>query len=717
METHELQQLLSEMSLQEKIGQMVQLTGAYFDKEAVLTGVVGEQLPPEWIIQYAGSVLGVIGKDKIYDIQSRYMEQHPHHIPLLFMADVIHGCRTIYPIPLGQACSFHPELVSEAASIAASEASSEGLRATFSPMIDVSRDPRWGRMMESFGEDPYVNGIMGKAMVDGYQQKADTGIAACLKHFAGYGAVNAGREYNDVEISQRTFLEQYVKPFRMALKAKPAMVMTAFNAIDRKPISGNKELLKGLLRDKEGFEGTVISDWGSIGQLEEQGVAADMEEAAIQASEAGVDIDMMSPAYMLCLEKLVESGKIPEAFVDESAFRVLMMKNQLGLFENPFAGLGKSGKLTLHNREKAYQLAGESCVLLKNDKILPLSMKKKVIWAGPYTASRELLSRWSIFGEHEAVETIEDVLQRKQIEAECITGCNILSDAECKVWQVEQELSGKPRDEQWLETITHEDTVVCVLGEHESQSGEAASRAFLTLPEEQQVLFEKIAERTSNIVTVVIAGRPLDLRRISERSKAVIMAWRPGTMGAEAIIDIVYGRINPSGKLSVSIPWCVGQVPISYWDVKTGHILTEDNSENRFTSRYMDIPNTPLYPFGYGLSYTEFAISDIDVQIGQDKKVHVHCNVCNTGNVAGAEVVQCYYETLYASVVRPKKELIRFRKVFLEPGEKKDVDFFIDQEEFSYYGKNMETVSSGMKLRISIGNSSDHLVSENIIQA
>ena len=236
MEIHKLQQLLSEMSLQEKIGQMVQLTGVYFDKEAVLTGVVGEQLPPEWVIQYAGSVLGVIGKEKICDIQSKYMEQHPHHIPLLFMADVIHGCRTIFPIPLGQACSFHPELVSEAASIAASEASSEGLKATFSPMIDVSRDPRWGRMLESFGEDPYVNGVMGEAMVDGYQQKNDEGIAACLKHFAGYGALNAGREYNGVEISQRTFLEQYVKPFRMALKAKPAMVMTAFNAIDRKPI-------------------------------------------------------------------------------------------------------------------------------------------------------------------------------------------------------------------------------------------------------------------------------------------------------------------------------------------------------------------------------------------------------------------------------------------------------------------------------------------------
>ena len=708
MEIHKLQQLLSEMSLQEKIGQMVQLTGVYFDKEAVLTGVVGEQLPPEWIIQYAGSVLGVIGKDKIYDIQSRYMEQHPHHIPLLFMADVIHGCRTIFPIPLGQACSFHPELVSEAASIAASEASSEGLRATFSPMIDVSRDPRWGRMMESFGEDPYVNGIMGKAMVDGYQQKDDTGIAACLKHFAGYGAVNAGREYNDVEISQRTFLEQYVKPFRMALKAKPAMVMTAFNAIDRKPISGNKELLRDLLRDKEGFDGTVISDWGSIGQLEEQGVAADMDEAAVQAIEAGVDIDMMSPAYMFRLEELVKNGQIPESFIDESAFRVLMMKNQLGLFENPFAGLGKSGKLTLYNRTKAYQMASESCVLLKNEEILPLCQKQKVIWAGPYVTSKEFLSRWAIFGEHEPVETIEAILQDKKMNAECITGCRMLTEEECKIWQVEQDNSDEEIDEQWLETITREDTVVCVLGEHESQSGEAASRAFLTLPEEQQMLFEKIAKRTDNIVTVVISGRPLDLRRISEKSKAVIMAWRPGTMGAEAITDLVYGITNPSGKLAVSIPWCVGQVPISYWDIKTGHVLTADNLENRFTSRYMDIPNTPLYPFGFGLSYTEFDVSDVEIKTEQDKRVHVHCKVSNTGNVAGAEVVQCYYETLHASVVRPKKELVRFQKVFLDPGEKKNVDFYIDPKEFSYYNKNMEIVSSGMQLRISAGNSSDH---------
>lgn len=452
----------------------------------------------------------------------------------------------------------------------------------------------------------------------------------------------------------------------------------------------------------------MISDWGSIGQLEEQGVAADMDEAAVQAIEAGVDIDMMSPAYMFRLEELVKNGQIPESFIDESAFRVLMMKNQLGLFENPFAGLGKSGKLTLYNRTKAYQMASESCVLLKNEEILPLCQKQKVIWAGPYVTSREFLSRWAIFGEHEPVETIEAILQDKKMNAECIPGCRMLSEEECKIWQVEQDDSDEEMDEQWLETITREDTVVCVLGEHESQSGEAASRAFLTLPEEQQMLFEKIAKRTDNIVTVVISGRPLDLRRISEKSKAVIMAWRPGTMGAEAITDLVYGITNPSGKLAVSIPWCVGQVPISYWDIKTGHVLTADNLENRFTSRYMDIPNTPLYPFGFGLSYTEFDISDVEVRMGQDKRVHVHCNISNTGNVAGAEVVQCYYETLHASVVRPKKELVRFQKVFLDPGEKKNVDFYIDPKEFSYYDKNMKIVSCGMKPRISVGNSSDH---------
>ena len=310
MEQRKLKQLLSEMSLREKIGQMIQLTGIYFDDDAVLTGEVGEDQPPQWVTQYAGSVLGMIGAEKLRGIQKKYVEAHPHHIPLLFMADVIHGCRTIAPIPLGQACSFHPELVRKMAGHAAAESASEGIRATFSPMIDVSRDPRWGRIMESFGEDPFLNGVMGTAMLRGYQGEEgkgpagnkkipESGIAGCLKHFAGYGAVNAGREYNDVEISQRTFREQYLKPFRMAMHADPAMVMTAFNAVDRRPVSGNKELLEGTLREEMGFSGTVISDWGSIGQLEEQNVVSSQKEAAEAAVRAGVDCRIHVNNFML----------------------------------------------------------------------------------------------------------------------------------------------------------------------------------------------------------------------------------------------------------------------------------------------------------------------------------------------------------------------------------------------------------------------------------
>lgn len=737
MDRKQLRQLLSEMTLREKIGQMVQLTGAYFDEQAVLTGAVGEETPPEWIVQYAGSVLGMTGADTVYEVQKKYLQEHPHRIPLLFMADIIHGCRTIFPIPLGQACSFHPELVKEAAAAAASEASSEGIKAAFSPMIDVSRDPRWGRIMESFGEDPYLNGIMGTAMLEGYQKSesesgekqedgfqekggsgkiAGNGMAGCLKHFAGYGAVNAGREYNDVELSGRTFKEQYLKPFQMALKSDPAMVMTAFHAIDRKPVSADKELLQDILRGQEGFEGVIISDWGSIGQLEEQRVVSGQKEAAYAAAEAGVDIDMMSPAYMFWLEDLVKSGILSETQIDESVWRILEMKNRLGLFENPYCGMKQSNILSPAAKSTAFRLACESCVLLKNDNILPLKQDEKVIWAGPYVKSRELLSRWAIFGRHEEADTIQDILSKKGILAEFIPGCNILSKEERKIWQAEAEETEDFMENSAMEKISAEDTVVLVLGEHEAQSGEAASRAFLSLPEEQMKLFEKIAERASKLITVILSGRPLDLRKISEKSKAVFMAWRPGTMGAEAVVSLIYGMENPSGKLSVSIPWCVGQVPVSYWDMKTGHLFSEKNPDNRFTSRYMDIPNTPLYPFGYGLTYTDFQISDLSVHIAEYETVCVSCNVCNTGSVEGAEVVQCYAGTVCAPVVRPAKELMRFQKVFLEPGEKAKVKFTIDREEFSFYGKHMERISKGFQVQITVGNSSNDEADSCVIQ-
>lgn len=723
MDKRELRQLLSGMSLREKIGQMIQLTGMYFDEEAVLTGAVGERKPPKWVIRYAGSVLGMDGADKIRAVQEKYMEEHPHHIPLLFMADIIHGYKTISPVPLGQACSFHPELVHEAAEYAAAEASSEGIKATFSPMIDVSRDPRWGRIMESFGEDPFLNGVMGIAMLEGYQgyeSIGETRMAGCLKHFAGYGAVSGGKEYNDVELSYRTFMEQYLKPFGMAAHADPAMVMTAFNAVDRTPVSKNRKLLGDILRGELGFDGVVISDWGSVGQLKEQKVVSCQKEAAAAAAEAGVDIDMMSPAYMFHLEELVEEGRVAESVIDGCVWRILQMKNRLGLFEDPFAGMKKSPILSPAAKHAALRLACESCVLLKNEGILPLDSGQKVFWAGPYIDSREFLSRWAIFGEQADVETIETVLKDRQIPVRLIPGCEILTEEEKRIWQAADSRPAKEkvhcdggdgggRQYGSVEEIGEDDTVVLVLGEHEAQSGEAASRAFLDLPRRQEELFDAVAERTSHIITVIISGRPLDLRKIVERSEAVLLAWRPGTMGAQAIVRLICGDEAPSGKLAVSIPWCTGQIPVSYWDMTTGHRMSEEDSGNRFCSRYMDIPNAPLFPFGFGLSYTDFEIALVKMWkegAGEEERICVSCKVKNVGDSSGAEVVQCYVETVCAPVVRPKKELIRFRKVFLKPGEVREVEFAIERKEFVFYGEDMEPVDGKVPLRITVGNSS-----------
>lgn len=717
-----LRQLLSEMSLREKIGQMIQLTGACFDKEAVLTGETGTDPLPQEAVWLAGSVLGMIGGEDIRELQKEYMEKHPHHIPLLFMADVIHGCRTIFPVPLAQACSFHPQLVQKAAAIAAKEASAEGIRASFSPMIDVSKDARWGRILESFGEDPYLNGVMGTAMLDGYQgdqSGKEMEIAGCLKHFAGYGAVSAGREYNDVEMSRRTFQEQYLKPFRMAVKAKPAMVMTAFTAVDRSPVSADRQLLTETLREEMGFEGVVISDWGSIGQLGEQRVAADQKEAAAKAVAAGVDIDMMSPAYVFWLEELVREGTVTMEQIDACVWKILEMKDRLGLFEHPFAGIGESQILSDASRDAAYELACESCVLLKNEKILPLDSSRKVLWAGPYVSSPEFLSRWAIFGRHSDVKTIETVLKETGVNADCLQGCGILSQEECRMWQVCEPAGTDGIRIEDVRNIQKDDTVVLVLGEHESQSGEAASRAFLDLPVQQMELFEQVAERTEHLITVVLTGRPLDLRAVTEKSRAVLLAWRPGTMGAQAIVSLIYGKKNPSGKLAVSMPYCVGQTPVSYWDMTTGHVMSPQEADNRYRSRYMDIPNEPLYSFGYGLSYTQFQISGVQAwkeEAPDSENVTVCCRVKNTGQLAGAEVVQCYVRTLRAEVVRPQQELIRFQKVFLEPEEETEVRFFIKPEEFMYYDENMHLTNEKTPFQILVGNSSRCVKEAGVVQ-
>ena len=721
MDEIKLRQLLGSMSLREKIGQMIQLTGSYYEKaldaegdaDTVMTGNEVEGQITPWVFQTAGSVLGTIGEEKIKNIQKAYQKAHPHGIPLLFMADVIHGCSTIFPIPLGQACSFHPELVKKCAAASAREAAAQGLRATFSPMIDVSADPRWGRIMESFGEDPYLNGTLGKAMVEGYQEepKGDHHeLAGCLKHFAGYGAVSAGREYNDVEMSQRTFFEQYLKPFREAIKANPSMVMTAFHAIDRVPISKNEDLLKKTLRDDMGFDGVLISDWGSIGQLEEQHVAADQRECAIFGQNAGIDIDMMSRAYMEHLEELVLDGSIPMEEIDESVWKILCMKNDLGLFEDPFSGMGDVEILSEETKQLAKECVMEGCVLLKNEEMLPLKDDgNKEYWGGPYTSARQFLSRGSIFGKRAHVETIESVLKKKGKQVDCITGSTILTKKEAMQWDIwgpEEETIEKQLadEEKKLVSISPEDTVVLVVGEHEIQSVEAASRAFLELPKPQKDLFDKVWARTKNIITVLVTGRPLDVRELSEKSKAFLVVWRPGTMGAEAIVDLVYGDGQPAGKLAVSFPYSVGQCPVTYWDMTTGHPMKHE--KDRFSSRYMDIPNAPLFPFGFGLTYTSFTVKDIRGKVTEGKYASVTCTVKNTGQIKGTEVVQCYVRTKLADVVRPEKQLIRFRRVTLNPGEEQNIQFTIPKEEFSFYDRHMNKIVDGILFQLLVGTDS-----------
>ena len=725
MTEEQLKALLADMSLDEKVGQMVQLTANFIGSDTRITGPMGSvEIPPEEVA-LCGSVLGTAGAKRLRELQEQAVKNQPHHIPMLFMLDVINGHQTIFPTPLAQGCSFEPKLSEKAAEIAAKEAAVSGVHVTFAPMADLVRDARWGRVMESPGEDPYLDGCFAKAMVQGFQgpSLAEYGrVSACLKHFAGYGYPEGGREYDNVELSERTFREDFLNGYRGAIQAGCRMAMTSFNTMNRIPSSANRWLMRGILRKELGFDGVLISDYSAIEELIPHGIAADKREAAKLAIEAGVDIDMMSDVYLHYLGDLVRSGEVEESLVDEAVMRILKLKNELGLFENPFAGMQGEEPLSAEAKKTALALACESSVLLKNDDMLPLKPERKVFWGGPYVESRELLSRWAIFGRYDDVETIREVLKARKMPVRFLPECEILTEEERRLWQAENcriQDSGEQDKEipeicvnsgkqyATLDEIEPEDTVVLVLGEHEAQSGEAASRAFLDLPEGQQKFFDAVAGRTSHIVTVILSGRPLDIRKIAEKSQAVLFVWRPGTMGAEAVVRLVYGEETPSGKLSVSIPWCVGQVPVSYWDVKTGHRMVETNPENRFTSRYMDIPNEPLYPFGFGLSYTEFTITPpIFEKQEREDKIDISCKVKNVGEVPGAEVVQCYVETLCAPVVRPDRELIRFRKIFLLPGEEQEVKFTVNRKELAFYGENIELIDGDVQFRFIVGNSS-----------
>ncbi len=718
MTQEKLKELLRDMSLEEKVGQMIQLPAEVLTGGGLVTGPTGTTQLTDEQVGMAGSVLGIKGAEKIRKLQKEQMAKQPHHIPLLFMLDVINGFETIFPIPLALGCTFSPEMAEEACAVAAAEAAADGLHVTFSPMLDLVRDARWGRVMESPGEDPYLNSEMARAMVRGYQGdlRAKDKVAACLKHFAGYGAPEGGRDYDNVELSERTLLEDYLPAYEAAVKEGCRMAMTSFNTLNRVPSSGNKWLLRKILREKMGFDGVVISDYSAVEEMVFHGVAADAREAAKLAAEAGVDIDMVSNAYAGHLVELVRSGEVPEKLVDEAALRILTLKNDLGLFEDPFRAVdpAETEKVLLRAdfRQKARETAAVSFVLLKNEGILPLG-KKPVAWIGPYVDNREIYGAWSFPGRPEETVTVKQGVESKGVPGMSFAqGCHLM-DVGCatKYGQIPNP-SGERADElmeEALKLAASSERVVLCLGEHKDLSGEAGSRTALDIPEGQMELLRKVHQVNPNIVTVLFCGRPLVVKEIAELSKALLVVWMPGTEGGNAIADVLFGDRVPQGKLSMTFPRTLGQVPIYYNHFPTGR-PNPPHEIHLFRNGYMDEVTAPLYPFGYGLSYTEFACSEVKLdrcQMAPGERITASVTVTNTGDMSGVETVQLYLRDSSASVARPVRSLKGFQKIALAPGESREVSFSIEEPMLRFYDIEMNCVSEPGRFEVYIGGSSD----------
>ena len=727
MKQTDLEKLLADMSLKEKVDQMLQLSGAFYlgDENSVLTGPANDMGIGKEDLEMAGSILGAAGADTMKKLQDDYMAKQPHHIPMLFMMDVIHGMKTIFPAPLAQGATFDPELSGECASAAAKEASAAGLHVTFSPMVDLVRDARWGRVVESTGEDPYLNSRFSEAIVKGFQGddlKTPGKVASCIKHFAGYGGAVAGRDYNTVELSEHTFREFYLPAYKAGIDAGAAMVMTSFNTINGVPASTNKWLMRDILRGEMGFDGVLISDFAAILETVAHRSSKDAADAAKKALEAGVDIDMMTSVYAANLCRMVEDGEVEERLIDECCLRILELKNKLGLFENPYKDADETKEkeviLCKEHRALAREAARKSFVLLKNEeKILPLGKEKKIAWVGPYVHSRNLMGSWSFIGDAKDVTNLEEAVkaQADTTNMSFHAGSPMLgSDIRLEGFGEAMEQSTTPEEEEamLLEAVNaakEADVVVLAIGEDRLQSGEATSNANIRIPEIQQRLLERVSKVNENVVVVLFNGRPLDLRDVVSKAKAVLEVWMPGTEGANAIADVVFGAYAPSGKLTMSFPYSVGQVPVHYNEYSTGRPHVPGKDKDRFRSKYLDIPNAPLFPFGYGLGYTSFAISDVKLdkaELGMEDEIKASVTVKNTGDTKGTETVQLYIHDVAASVVRPVKELKDFCKVTLQPGEETEVIFKITEEELRFLTENERVESENGVFEVFIGSDS-----------
>ena len=718
MTKEELLHLLHQMTTQEKCRELMQLPMEAFTDTDISTGPCEDlELTDEKMAQ-VGSILSLTGAEWTRKVQEEHLKNNRLNIPLLFMADIINGYKTIFPIPLAQGCTFDPDLVRQLAEAAAREGAAAGVHVTFSPMADLVRDPRWGRVMESTGEDPYLNGIMAEQMVKGYQGndlKEEGRLAACVKHFAGYGAPLGGREYNQVELSERTLLEDYLPAYEKAVRAGARLVMSSFNTLERVPSTGNRKLMREILRGKMGFQGVLISDYAAVKELIAHGLAEDEAEAARLALEAGVDIDMMSRCYSDFLCGQIERGEVAQELLDEAVLRVLELKKDLGLFENPFkdGSPEKEKELLLceKHRSLAQKAAEESFVLLKNEEnMLPLSKEETTAFIGPFGEEKGLLGAWALFADREDTVTVKEGVERLCPGQIWAKGCEILEPGQKwlrgyipiaeETWKQTEEAAEEKLKEA-VEAAEKADRVVLLLGEQELESGESGSCGHIGLPPSQMKLLKAIAQVNSNLILVVFSGRPLILTEACAYAKAVLFAWMPGTQGGPAVANVLYGYSNPSGKLTMTFPYHMGQIPVYYSDFATGRPQMPG---------YIDIPKEPLYPFGYGLSYTEYAYSpvklDQKVLDSQTDVIHASVRVKNTGNMEGREAVQMYIQDVKGSVSRPVRQLKGFQKISLAPGEEKEVCFEIREEMLRFWTIDMEYRSEPGRFRVWIGTDS-----------
>ncbi len=720
---HEVESLLEKMTLDEKIGQLNLLTPG----GGVATGsVVSEDVEGKIKAGEVGGVFGVTGPDKVRKAQEIAVNSSRLKIPLLIGSDVIHGYKTTFPIPLATASSWDMALIEQLARTAAKEATADGINWNFSPMVDIARDPRWGRIAEGAGEDPYLGSAIATAMVQGYQgddlSQPNT-MLACVKHLALYGAAEGGRDYNSVDMGKVKMFNQYLPPYKAAVDAGVGSAMTSFNDIDGIPASGNQWLITDLLRKRWGFNGFVVSDYTSVNEMTAHGLG-DLQAVSAQALNAGLDMDMVGEGFLTTLKKSVDEGKVTESQITEACRRILEAKHQLGLFEDPFRYSDETRPekdiLTDENRELARKVAARSFVLLKkHNNILPLKKTARIALVGPLADSRNnMLGTWAPTGDPKLAVTVLEGFKNVAPKASInyAKGANISNDTvmakNVNVFGPKIEI-----DERSPETLLNEalelakasDVVVAVVGEASEMTGEAASRTDISIPDSQKKLIQALAKIGKPAVLVLMSGRPLTIAEEFELPVTILQVWHPGVEAGNAIADVVFGDYNPSGKLTATWPRNVGQIPV-YHSMKNTGRPSESEEFQKFKSNYLDVPNSPLLPFGYGLSYTAFEYSDLSVsksEIGSDESLTVKVKLQNTGHYDGEEVVQLYLRDVVRSITPPMRQLKGFKKVFLKKGETQTVTLELKPDDIKFYNSELDFVAEPGEFEIFVGTNSN----------